>query len=140
MNNKLIKINSNYKYPLLIYAKRISQLVFTKLKEMEKLLVEVKQDELFDDFLEMKGGNGEEDDDDPETANRLKLLKMELADMEKQAERTKMEVEQWRQEAKMRENMLARPTQNLEVLSDIVSDVISRNNESVRHNRYISST
>jgi hypothetical protein len=129
MNKKLIKVNSNYKYPLLIYAKRISQLVFTKLKEMEKLLMHVKEDDLFDDIID---DNKDMEDEDPEIAERLKMLKMELYNIEKQTEKTKMEVEQWRQEAKMRENMLARPSSNLEVLSDIVSDVLSRNNESVR--------
>jgi hypothetical protein len=128
MNKKLIRVSSDYKYPLLIYAKRISQLVFTKLKEMEKLLVQVIQDDIFDDIIEE---NKEVDEEDPEIADRLRMLKMELADIEKQTEKTKMEVEQWRQEAKMRENMLARPSSNLEVLSDIVSDVLSRNNESV---------
>jgi hypothetical protein len=135
MNTQLSKVVSNYKYPLLIYAKRISQLVFTKLKEMEKLLIYINNNEILDNPLDSNLFDeieGDEDEEDPEIADRLKLLKMELANIEKQTEKTKMEVEQWRKEAKMRENMLARPTQNLEVLSDIVSDVISRNNESVR--------
>jgi hypothetical protein len=133
INLKLMLCNSNYKYPLLIYAKRISQLVFTKLKEMEKLLIyfKNKQEPVQDDEDLQDDIAIDDKDEDPEVAERLKMLKLELANIEKQTEKTKLELEQWRREAKMRENMLARPTSNLEVLSDIVSDVISRHNESV---------
>ena len=123
-------INSNYKFLLLIYSKRISQLVYIKLNEMEKLLVYIKnKNEILEDSQDNLSNNDIEDD--PEMEDRLKLLKLELANIEKQTEKTKMEVEQWRQEAKLRENMLARPNTNMEILSDIVSDVLSRRDESV---------
>jgi len=131
INNKLPHINSNYKFLLLIYSKRISQLVYIKLKEMEKLLVFIKnKNEILGDSQD-NISNDDNEEDDPEMEDRLRMLKLELANIEKQTEKTKMEVEQWRQEAKLRENMLARPNTNMEILSDIVSDVISRRDESV---------
>jgi hypothetical protein len=105
--------------------------VYIKLKEMEKLLVFIKnKNEILEDSQD-NISNHDIEDDDPEIEDRLKMLKLELANIEKQTEKTKMEVEQWRQEAKLRENMLARPNTNMEILSDIVSDVISRRDESV---------
>jgi hypothetical protein len=94
---------------------------------MEKLLV----------YIHEKNNNYDEEDylkddeDDPEIENRLQTLKKELASIEKQTEETKLEVEKWRKEAKLRENMLARPSTNLEILSDINSEVLSRREESV---------
>ncbi len=95
---------------------------------MEKLLVYIKNkhNDIYEEEDYLK-----EDDDDPELENRLKTLKMELANIEKQTEETKQEVEKWRKEAKLHENMLARPSTNIEILSDINSEVFSRRDESV---------
>jgi hypothetical protein len=97
---------------------------------MEKLLIYIKnkQIEIYDEDEYPR-----EEDDDPEIENRLQTLKMELANIEKQTEETKLEVEKWRKEAKLRENMLARPITNIEMLSDINSEVYSRREESVIH-------
>lgn len=98
---------------------------------MEKLLVYIKNkhnDDIYDDEEEYY----REDEDDPELEDRLKTLKMELANIEKQTEETKKEVEKWRKEAKLQENLLARPSSNIEILSDINSEVFSRREESVK--------
>jgi hypothetical protein len=97
---------------------------------MEKLLVYIKnkQVEVYDEDEYLKE---DDDNDDPEIEDRLQTLKMELANIEKQTEVTKLEVEKWRKEAKLRENMLARPSTNIEILSDINSEVYSRREESV---------
>lgn len=148
---KLQNINSNYKFSLLIFGKRISQLVYKKLNGMENILkqVKAKSGEMINKSLsaELDGdheGQSQEQDDgvdeddldinndrDPETDVQLKHLKLELANLEKQTLQSKMELEQWRQEAKTLENMLRRPDSNFEILSDIQSDVISRRDESV---------
>lgn len=132
-------IMSNYKFSLLVFGKRISQLVYNKLKDMECILkqVKAKNNEILDisvtsnDQIDFTQEDQENTENDPATDLQLKHLKMELANLEKQTLQSKMELEQWRQEAKVLENMLRKPDANLELLSDIQSDVISRRDESV---------
>lgn len=134
VNFRLNNCKSNHKFSLLIIGKRISQLTFTKLTDMEKILIYVKandelkhnasDDEVLDDL--------NLDDNEIETNDKpYQYLKMELQDIERQTMKSKMELEQWRKEAKMLENMLRKPNINIEVLSDIMSDVMSRKDESV---------
>lgn len=132
-------IMSNYKFSLLVFGKRISQLVYNKLNDMEAILkqVKMKSNEILDnsitsdDRVEFTNEDHENAENDPTTDLQLKHLKLELANLEKQTLQSKMELEQWRQEAKVLENMLRKPDANLELLSDIQSDVISRRDESV---------
>lgn len=100
---------------------------------MEKLLVYIQKNKDYEEDEYLR-----EDEDDPEIENRLEMLKKELATIEKQTEETKLEVEKWRKEAKLRENMLARPSTNLEILSDINSEVYSRREESVNFFKFSS--
>lgn len=104
---------------------------------MEKILKQVDigmNDELLDfsdDIIDKNNGLDDNINNDPTTDLQMKYLKLELANLEKQTMQSKLELEQWRQEAKILENMLKRPDNNTEVLSDIQSDVFSRREESV---------
>jgi hypothetical protein len=128
-SNRLCK--SNYKFSLLVYGKRISQLTFTKLQDMEKILTYVKNSNNKSMSEDMDLDNYDipniQTDEKP-----YECLKMELENIERQTIKSKLELEQWKQEAKALENMLRRPNQYNEMLSDIVSDVMSRRDESVR--------
>jgi len=46
INKQLSDLNSSYKFSLLIYTKRVSQLVYLKLQEIEKILISVKAKEV----------------------------------------------------------------------------------------------
>lgn len=76
----------------------------------------------------------DENDDMPGPNNQLKLLKMDLAKIDQQTLESKRELEQWRHEAKALENMLKKPNTNMEMLSDIQSEIRSRRDESVKIN------
>jgi lantibiotic modifying enzyme len=62
---------------------------------------------------------------------QFKILQQELAALDQETVKSKLELEKWKQEAKLFENMMKRPHSNFEMLSDIVSDVASRRDESV---------
>jgi hypothetical protein len=130
MNNKLNKIKLNYKFTISVFGQRISQLVYSKLNDMEKILMCVKpldEDSMSDEkYLEDSG-----DYDDPENEKQIQYLKMELANLERQTLSAKVEIEQWKKESKKLENMLRKPNANTEMLSDINSEVLSRRDESV---------
>jgi len=139
LNNKLCKINSKYNFTLVVLGQRISQLVLTKLEDMEKILMCVKANEDFDenrDSIDIMHDEKEklyvesEDEEDPEN-KEIEILKKELVTLEKQTFDTRKEIEEWRKESKKLENMLRKPIQNMEVLSDIISDVVSKKEESV---------
>jgi len=53
-------------------------------------------------------------------------LKAELLSIEKQTLQSKLELEAWRKEAKILEDMLKKPNANTELISDILSEVNSR--------------
>jgi hypothetical protein len=125
--NRLNNLNSFYKFTFVIFGKRLSQLVYTKLKDMEKILLCVgKNVEADEDVAE-----DSLDEETPENAEQIQMLKWELANLEQQTLNAKVEIEQWKKESKMLENMMRRPNLNNEMLSDIVSDVLSRRDESV---------
>jgi molecular chaperone GrpE (heat shock protein) len=90
----------------------------------------VKQEN--DDELEVAEDEEDLEDESPENVEQIQLLKRELANLEQQTLNAKHEIEQWKRESKMLENMMKRPTLNNEMLSDIASDVMSRRDESVR--------
>jgi len=132
----------------MIYGKRISQLVFQKLKNMEKILDLIKeQNKNFNDNSKISNesdidlleiGNDDEGKlkiDDEE--RQFKILQKELAALNQETVKSKLELEKWKQEAKIFENMMKRPNANNEMLSDIVSDITSRKDESVIQNYYI---
>ena len=68
---------------------------------------------------------------DEEEENHFKFLQKELAALDQETVKSKLELEKWKQEAKVFENMMKRPNANNEMLSDIVSDIASRRDESV---------
>jgi len=68
---------------------------------------------------------------DEEEEKQFKFLQMELAALDQETLKSKLELEKWKQEAKIFENMMKRPNNNNEMLSDIVSDITSRKDESV---------
>ncbi len=61
----------------------------------------------------------------------FKILQQELASLDQETVKSKLELEKWKQEARLFENMMKRPNANNEILSDIVSDIASRRDESV---------
>jgi hypothetical protein len=130
LTGRLNSLNSFYKFTFVIFGKRLSQLVYAKLKDMEKILMCVKQEN--DDELEVAEDEEDLEDESPENVEQIQLLKRELANLEQQTLNAKHEIEQWKRESKMLENMMKRPTLNNEMLSDIASDVMSRRDESVR--------
>lgn len=131
--NKMIKndidtITQNYKFYFLVFSQRISQLVYLKLKDMEKLLInqeEAKEEGNEDDMLDddYNWNYIEEENDD-----QVKYMKMQLSDLQSQTEQAKKELSLWKKEAKMLESNLRKPNikNNGERLSEIVSDVNSK--------------
>ena len=94
-----------------------------------KYLGEVDSDlDLMEDF---ENGNVENIPNNEDEENHYKLLQFELAALDQETIKSKMELEKWKQEAKVFENMMRKPTQNYEVLSDINSDITSKKDESV---------
>lgn len=67
-----------------------------------------------------------------EEERQFKILQQELAALDQETVKSKLELEKWKQEAKLFENMMKRPNANNEMLSDIVSDIASRKDESVK--------
>ena len=140
LNSKLCKINSKYNFSLLVFGQRISQLVYIKLQDMENILHYVRANVDLDEMRNALNLQGDfqidniktEEDFDAENTKEIEMLKKELINLEKQTLDTRLEIEEWRNESKKLENYLRRPVQNSEVLSDIVSDVLSKRDESVR--------
>ena len=128
--NKMIKndINSNnftqnYKFYFLLFCQRISQLVYMKLKDMEKIMKdknEISKDSI--DSIEIYNNKIEEDDE------HIKFMKEQLSSIEDKTIKAKDELKQWKREAKLLENTLKKPNiiKN-EQLSDILSDINSKN-------------
>lgn len=117
----------------------MSQLVRVKLEDIEKILAQIKNSNK--DILDRSLSSNDDEDymnygdgEDPRSNDALKMLKMDLEKIDQQTLESKRELEQWRQEAKQLENLLKRPNTNMELLSEIQSDVISRRDESVRIN------
>lgn len=68
---------------------------------------------------------------DEEEETHFKFLQKELAAIDQETLKSRLELEKWKQEAKIFENMMRRPNANSEMLSDIVSDIASKKDESV---------
>ena len=51
ISTKLTNINSNLKFSLLIYAKRVSQLVYIKFKDIEQVINQNNEDNFMSDEL-----------------------------------------------------------------------------------------
>jgi hypothetical protein len=82
------------------------------------------------DLLDIE--NDEKKVKDEEEEKQFKFLQIELAALDQETLKSKLELEKWKQEAKIFENMMKRPNNNNnEMLSDIISDVASRKDESV---------
>jgi hypothetical protein len=119
--------------------------VFQKLKNMEKILNVIKEQRLIfneeknssskylDDSndLEIEDNFDFENNEKEDEENKYKLLQYELAALDQETLKSKLELEKWKQEAKIFENMLRQPDQNNEILSEINSDIISKRDESV---------
>ena len=125
INESLNNISSNLKFTLFITAKRVSQLVYIKLQEIEKITFKRENEKIYsDDEFES------ENDDD------FNILKSELLDLERETMKSKLvnfylckELNSWRKEAKKLERMLTKPMNNEEALSDINSEVLSNKND-----------
>ena len=117
----------NYKFYFLLFCQRISQLVYMKLKDMEKLMISINHNSSKDsiDSLEEEEynlNNKLEDD------QHIKYMKEQLTSIEDKTNKAKQELKQWKKEAKLLENTLRRPqVQRNEQLSDIASDINSKN-------------
>lgn len=134
--HKLNRLDQNNRFSLQIYIQRVSQLVRAKLDDMEKILKEIKdsnEDMLNKSNLSEEFENDYQDDRGviSRPSEQLKILKADLANIDKETQESKKELEQWRQEAKQLEKLLRKPNANLELLSDIQSEVVSRRDESV---------
>lgn len=127
IKNDIDKITQNYKFYFLVFSQRISQLVYLKLKDMEKLLI-VNKENIEDDLLNEDEYNWYTNNQEEENDEQVKYMKMQLTTIENQTEQAKNELNHWKKEAKMLENNLRRPNvkNNGERLSEIVSDVNSR--------------
>lgn len=127
IKNDIDKITQNYKFYFLVFSQRISQLVYLKLKDMEKLLI-VNKDNQDDELLNEDEYNWYTNNQEEENDEQVKYMKMQLTTIENQTEQAKNELNHWKKEAKMLESNLRRPNvkNNGERLSEIVSDVNSR--------------
>ena len=131
--NKMIKndiqkgnFTQNYKFYFLLFCQRLSQLVYMKLKDMEKLMLQVNQNSSKDsiDSLDEYNLNNNLDEDD----EHIKYMKEQLTSIENETNKKKNELQQWKKEAKILENSLRKPQVQLnEQLSDIASDINSKN-------------
>ena len=126
VSSRLINIDSNFKFSLLIYAKRVSQLVYIKLMDFEQeQVIKGKND---DSIISEESSESENE--------RFNSLKKELLNLEKESKNSKkvklniinQELDAWRKEAKKLERMLKRPNKSVKALSDIVSEIISVKN------------
>lgn len=144
INNEINEIKSNFKITLLIYGKRISQLVYSKLNNMEKILDYIKDQKKMQGEFSRNSQLNDSDLDlldlenvdeykqrDEEEETHFKFLQKELAAIDQETLKSRLELEKWKQEAKIFENMMRRPNANSEMLSDIVSDIASKKDESV---------
>ncbi len=117
-------------------------MVYLKLNNMEKILDLIKEKNKYInvksqisndsdiDLLDIE--NDEKKVKDEEEEKQFKFLQIELAALDQETLKSKLELEKWKQEAKIFENMMKRPNNNNnEMLSDIISDVASRKDESV---------
>ena len=131
--NKMIKndiqkgnFTQNYKFYFLLFCQRLSQLVYMKLKDMEKLMLSVNQNSSKDsiDSLDEYNLNNNLDEDD----EHIKYMKEQLTSIENETNKKKNELQKWKKEAKILENSLRKPQIQLnEQLSDIASDINSKN-------------
>ena len=123
----LEKFSKNYKMYFLLFCQRISQLIYMKLKDMEKIFPynEDDKDSLLD---ELESENYQEESSNSE---RINYMKKQLSNIESQTKKAADELKQWKKEAKMLENNLKYPQKNKnELLSDITSEINS-NTENV---------
>ena len=131
--NKMIKndinkgnFSQNYKFYFLLFCQRISQLVYMKLKDMEKIILSLNQNsskDSIDSIEEDYNLNNNLEDDE-----HIKYMKEQLTSIENETNKAKNELKQWKKEAKLLENTLRKPNiQRNEQLSDIASDINSRN-------------
>jgi hypothetical protein len=118
--------SQNYKFYFLLFCQRISQLVYMKLKDMEKIILSLNQNsskDSIDSIEEDYNLNNNLEDDE-----HIKYMKEQLTSIENETNKAKNELKQWKKEAKLLENTLRKPNiQRNEQLSDIASDINSRN-------------
>ena len=139
ISSKLTNITSNQKFSLLIYAKRFSQLVYLKLKDIEQALIIAKNNFEKEDLNESLFSESEDKNEEEEEEKKFENLKLELVHLERQTMKSKIvsfainfqELEAWKKEAKNLEKMLKKPSNNAEALSDIISDIVSYKSDDV---------
>ena len=139
ISSKLTNITSNQKFSLLIYAKRFSQLVYLKLKDIEQALIIAKNNFEKEDLNESLFSESEDKNEEEEEEKKFENLKLELVHLERQNMKSKIvsfainfqELEAWKKEAKNLEKMLKKPSNNAEALSDIISDIVSYKSDDV---------
>lgn len=132
MNNiatyQLNRINANYRTSLHIYIQRVSQLVRAKVTRMEGTSVNESVSSNF-----RRSHTFQMDDNKIRNTNQMKLLKLELGKQESGDLRG--DIEQWRKEAKMFDNLIKKDNNRMEVLSAIDSDIVSKRSEQVILNK-----
>ena len=134
--------NNDFKSYFLILSQRISQLVYMKYKDMEKILGITEDDHHRNDSEYIVEDEDEDDDfnnlmrdlKEDENDEQVNYVKMQLNNIDSQTKQAKDELEHWKKEAKMLENNLRKPGRASyynnnynEQLSEILSDVNSRN-------------
>ena len=145
--------NNDYKSYFILLSQRLSQLVYMKYKDMERILGNA-EDNVHHRNNNINNNNNsiddvddvdvDDDDDDfnnlmrdlkeDENDERVNYIKMQLNNIDSQTKQAKDELEHWKKEAKMLENNLRKPGRASyynnnynEQLSEILSDVNSRN-------------
>lgn len=86
MNSKLKNINSVQKFSLMIFAKRVSQLVYLKLKDIEQALIIAKNNFEKEEINESVLSESEDEEEEEKFQN----LKNELVTLERQTMKSKM--------------------------------------------------
>lgn len=143
--------NNDYKSYFILLSQRLSQLVYMKYKDMERILGNNAEDNVHhrnnnNNITNNSIDDVDDDDDDfnnlmrdlkeDENDEQVNYIKMQLNNIDSQTKQAKDELEHWKKEAKMLENNLRKPGRASyynnnnnynEQLSEILSDVNSRN-------------
>ena len=90
ISSKLTNITSNQKFSLLIYAKRFSQLVYLKLKDIEQALIIAKNNFEKEDLNESLFSESEDKNEEEEEEKKFENLKLELVHLERQTMKSKI--------------------------------------------------
>ena len=130
INNELEKIDlsENYKFYFLLFCERLSQLVKMKLEDMEKIIRnnnKINSNDLKDSF-----DDEFEDEEDFKDDEHIKYMKQQLSNLDYKTKEKEEELNQWKKEAKILENNLRKTKNNRNDVSEINSEINSKNENS----------